>query len=291
MCTTTTTTTTTTEAPEEILIPSLPNDVALQCLARVPRQYHSVLSAVSKPIRSLLSSPDFFADRSALNCTEHLLYLRIRTQDVQRHAVVGPKIYLLSDESGRKYTTEVWIFDCRFHKWERGPNMPTALKHTVGTVVLDGKIYVFGSLTSEGSWKDMFDTVAGRWEALSSPELTVYDKLVRGCGIRGGKVCVWVEGEELRFDPVTKTWEVFSLVLPEFSHKCEVNAVLCCCDDDIRTLKGFDERVGGGGGGFWKEIDLVNGGFSNDFSVVETVNVGGRLVILNSFLHDLSRYS
>ncbi|EXC25521.1 hypothetical protein L484_009830 [Morus notabilis] len=40
----------------EILIPSLPNDIFLQCLACVPRQYHPVLAAVAKPIRSLVSS-------------------------------------------------------------------------------------------------------------------------------------------------------------------------------------------------------------------------------------------
>ncbi|GMN33485.1 hypothetical protein TIFTF001_004172 [Ficus carica] len=308
----TTTTTTTTETPSEILIPSLPNDVALQCLARVPRQYHPVLAAVSKPVRSLLSSPEFFAARSALNCAEHLLYFRIGILDFRparwftlyrrpnpnsaagnftmapvpgnpndclqlyKHAVVGPKIYLLSDEIGHKNTAKVWIFDCRFHTWERGPNIPTCQKFGLRTVVLDAKIYVFGSLTVKGSWADVFDTVAGRWEALPSPELTVYDKLVLGCGVKGGKVCVWVvEGVELRFDPGTKTWEVNSLALPGFEQICEVNGVLCCCNGDIRTLKGFDERVG-----LWKEINLVNGGFPNDFLVLQTLNVGGRLVIV-----------
>ncbi|GMN33481.1 hypothetical protein TIFTF001_004183 [Ficus carica] len=195
--------------------------------------------------------------------------------ELYKHAAVGPKIYLLSCKIGRKSSTKVWIFDCRFHKWERGPNMPTARKQGLRTIVLDAKIYAFGSLTSEGSWADMFDTVAGRWEAIPSPELTVYDKLVLGCGIRDGKVGVWVEGEELRFDPVSKTWEVFSLVMPEFSHICEVSGVLCCCDVYIKEFKGLDERVG-----LWKEIKLVNGGFPNDFMMLQTLNVGGRSVIV-----------
>lgn len=65
--------------PSEVLIPSLPNDVALNILARLPRQHHAVLSAVSKPIRSAVSSPHFFADRSLLNRTEPVLYLRVRS--------------------------------------------------------------------------------------------------------------------------------------------------------------------------------------------------------------------
>ena len=56
-------------------IPSLPDDVALNILARIPRCYHVVLSAVSKPIRALLSSPDFFDARSQLNYTENQFYL------------------------------------------------------------------------------------------------------------------------------------------------------------------------------------------------------------------------
>ncbi|EXC19716.1 F-box/kelch-repeat protein SKIP6 [Morus notabilis] len=64
--------------PTEVLIPFLPNDVALNLLARVPRQYHPILSAVSKPIRSAVSSPHFFSLRSLLNVTETVPYLRVR---------------------------------------------------------------------------------------------------------------------------------------------------------------------------------------------------------------------
>ncbi|KAK7282599.1 hypothetical protein RIF29_11508 [Crotalaria pallida] len=60
---------------EQELIPSLPNDIALNILARVPRSQHPSLSLVSKPIRSLLSSPPFFAARTALHSTESIFYL------------------------------------------------------------------------------------------------------------------------------------------------------------------------------------------------------------------------
>ncbi|GMN33470.1 hypothetical protein TIFTF001_004185 [Ficus carica] len=302
------TNTTTTEAPSEILIPSLPNDIALQCLARVPRRYHPVLSTVSKPIRSLLSSPEFFAARSALYCTEHLLLVGIRSRDFQpahwftlyrrphpnsapimvrvrgipsnrndwsAYVAVGPKIYVLGGQSCGINSAKVWIFDCRFHTWEPGPNMPTARKHGVRTVVLDDKIYVIGWFTEEDSWVYVFETVASRWESLPCPKLTVYHQMVAGCGIRGGKVCVWVEGEELRFDPVTKTWEVFRLMMPWVKHVCEVNGVLYCSGIDVRGLKGFDE-----GAGYWKRLKLVNGGLPNDLLVDSMANVGGRLVIM-----------
>ncbi|KAL4345795.1 hypothetical protein AHAS_Ahas11G0314100 [Arachis hypogaea] len=45
---------------QEGLIPSLPNDVALDCFARVSRSYHSNLSQVSKTVRSFFSSSLFY---------------------------------------------------------------------------------------------------------------------------------------------------------------------------------------------------------------------------------------
>lgn len=70
------------EPPSEVLIPSLPNDIALNILARVPRQYHAVLSAVSKPFRSAVSSPQFFAIRSLLNRAENIVYLNVGSYDL-----------------------------------------------------------------------------------------------------------------------------------------------------------------------------------------------------------------
>ncbi|EXC19722.1 F-box/kelch-repeat protein SKIP6 [Morus notabilis] len=311
-----------TEAPPEILIPSLPNDIALQCLARVPRQYHPVLAAVSKPIRSLLSSPHFFAVRSSLNCSELLPYLRIHSQsdktlswsavygrrpnpnsddnktniiiapvpglpddclDWSHNVAIGPKIYVFGGKTDRLFSTKVWIFDCRFHTWERGPSMPTALGCATKTVVFDGKIYVIRQWKMTGSWADVFDAVAGRWEALPSPVLEVYGKLVLGCAIRGGKVCIWMDKEELRFDPAMKTWEAFEsrigYGLDWNIEMCEVNGVLCCLDGYSGLIKGFDERIGG-----WKRLKFVNKGMRSYRRNLRMSNVGGRLVILESAL-------
>ncbi|KAK7282593.1 hypothetical protein RIF29_11502 [Crotalaria pallida] len=60
---------------EAELIPSFPNDIALNIFARVPRSYHRTLSLVSKPIRSLLLSLRFFDARIALHSTDPIFYL------------------------------------------------------------------------------------------------------------------------------------------------------------------------------------------------------------------------
>lgn len=78
------------------------------------------------------------------------------------------------------------------------------------------------------------------------PELMVYNKLVLGCGIRGGKVCVWLEGEELRFDTATKTWEAFGIVVWQSSPMCEVNGVLYSLDALDESCIVFLDKLGFG---------------------------------------------
>lgn len=71
--------------------------------------------------------------------------------DWSEYVAEGPKIYVLGGKLGRNNSAEVWIFDSRFHKWERGPSMPPARKFGARAVVHDGMIYVFGHVTTEGS--------------------------------------------------------------------------------------------------------------------------------------------
>ncbi|CAH8344847.1 unnamed protein product [Eruca vesicaria subsp. sativa] len=58
-----------------ISISSLPDDLLLNCLARVSRLYYHILSRVSKRFRSIIASPELYATRSRLNRTEKCLYL------------------------------------------------------------------------------------------------------------------------------------------------------------------------------------------------------------------------
>ncbi|MED6133603.1 hypothetical protein PIB30_029656 [Stylosanthes scabra] len=167
------------EEEEEELIPSLPWDVALNCLARVPRSHHGALSLVSKPIRSLLLSPIFYATRSALNCTQPVIYITLRNSQSElwfslplnssaplspspippppvpfpgfhrghTYALLGHDIYVMGgfSRSGDPPSKEVWILDCRFNRWRQGPTMRYYRRDAVAAV-LDGKIYVMGGI-------------------------------------------------------------------------------------------------------------------------------------------------
>ncbi|KAG7539879.1 F-box domain [Arabidopsis thaliana x Arabidopsis arenosa] len=63
---------------EPTSIGSLPNDLLLNCFARVSRMYYPALSRVSKRFRSIVTSPEIYHTRSLLNRTEKCLYLCLR---------------------------------------------------------------------------------------------------------------------------------------------------------------------------------------------------------------------
>ncbi|KAL9817126.1 putative F-box/kelch-repeat protein [Arabidopsis thaliana] len=59
-------------------LPYIPDDLLLNCLARVTRLYYSILSLVSKRFRSLVASLELYEIRKLLGHTEKCLYLNLR---------------------------------------------------------------------------------------------------------------------------------------------------------------------------------------------------------------------
>ncbi|CAM8972440.1 hypothetical protein QQ045_028414 [Rhodiola kirilowii] len=57
------------------LLPGLTDDVAMECLLRVPYRYHSQMAFVCRSWKSLISSSSFYKERQRLSFAEHLLCL------------------------------------------------------------------------------------------------------------------------------------------------------------------------------------------------------------------------
>ncbi|PON85690.1 BTB-kelch protein [Trema orientale] len=261
---------TTTEPPSEVLIPPLPNDIGLNILARIPRHRHPILSAVSKPVRSILSSPEFFAARSLLNCSQNIAYLSIVSSfhyhgywfEVYRiprpiahadrnsllrfarvsplpvflysvTAVVGHKIYVLGGFTDLSRTSSaVWVLDCRSRTWERGPSM-RAPRSVSSAAVVGGEIYAIG-VHGDELWIEVLDTVTERWEAVTSPVEGKY-ALVKMSRIdeMGGRIRVRVGLKAFWLDPTNRTWEVagdVDMLDLCYSGQCVVDGTSFWCD-------------------------------------------------------------
>ena len=78
------------------LIPALPDELALLCLARVPRAQHAVLSAVCRSWRRLLQSRVLYDIRQELSVTEEWLFLWTQVNPISSFCGVCNLVLYLS---------------------------------------------------------------------------------------------------------------------------------------------------------------------------------------------------
>ncbi|KAG2308323.1 hypothetical protein Bca4012_082618 [Brassica carinata] len=154
------------------LIPSLPDDVAIDIVARVPRSHYPTLSLVSKNLRKLIASPKLYKRRSFLGITQHRLYAILHNRNTGDFSVyilhrkvsssgnrlvivpslpplsprgsyvsVGSKVYVFND-------VDALSIDCTSHTVQPISDMPhrtsaSPLSSKVANVI-DGKVYLIG---------------------------------------------------------------------------------------------------------------------------------------------------
>lgn len=143
----------------EPLIFGIPDDIALFCLARVPRKYHMVLKCVSRRWRDLVCSEEWRSYRRKQNLEETWVYALCRDNKLERLScyvldpnaavrswkgiaeippralkrkgvgfeVLGKNVYLLggcgwSEDASR----EVYCYDASMNRWLDAPPLPTA---------------------------------------------------------------------------------------------------------------------------------------------------------------------
>ncbi|XP_027354938.1 F-box/kelch-repeat protein SKIP6 [Abrus precatorius] len=291
------------ETETATLIPCLPDDVALNCLARIPRSHHPTLSLVSKPIRSLLYSPLFFNTRSLLHCTQNLLYLSLRSRAStlqwftlhhtllaplppipspaigSAYAVIGPTIYVIGGSINDVPSPHVWLLDCRFHRWLPGPAMRVGREFAAAGVV-DGKIYVIGGCVADtwarsANWAEVLDPAVGRWERVASP-VEVREKWMHASAVVDGKVYAMADRGGIAFDPRSGAWESVGGEL-DYGWRGRASVVdgILYCYDYLGKIKGFDVKLG-----LWKELKGLDKGLPRFLCGATMADLGGNLVVV-----------
>ncbi|GAB4858976.1 hypothetical protein Ancab_010448 [Ancistrocladus abbreviatus] len=159
---------------DEQLIPGLPNETALECLLRVPHQFHSTLKLVCHSWRILLSNPSFYRERRRLATSEHLFCLiqplptplpsspppppsEKNSGKTQLRSLHGPPLYGLS------------IYNTTLQKWHRIEMMGYVIPMFCHCVALpdSGKVLLIGGWDPEtlepASDVLIIDLVSGFW--------------------------------------------------------------------------------------------------------------------------------
>ncbi|KAL5982037.1 hypothetical protein ACLOJK_016105 [Asimina triloba] len=292
--------------PSPPLIPNLPDDISVQCIARVPRTFHPTLFSVSRAFRSLRRSTFFYAVRSNLNVSQHFLYITVRHSSSFHYfqldpsspkrrlsplppppipavgsasAVLGHRIFLLGGSVNEIPTAHVWIFDVRFRRWEPGPRMRIAREFSAAGVV-DGRIYVLGgcpvnSWARTTSWAEAFDPGAGSWAAVPSP-VDVQEKWMHGSAVVDGKVYAMADRGGVVFDPAAGAWGSVSkrLDLGWRGRAAVVDGVLYCYDF-LGKIRGYDGKEDS-----WKHLEGVEKELPSFLCGATLVNSGGRLCVV-----------
>ncbi|CAA7060187.1 unnamed protein product, partial [Microthlaspi erraticum] len=195
---------------------SLPEDVIVDIIARVPRFDYPTLSLVSKHFRSLVTSPKLYASRSLLGFTEHCLYVVLynhfdnsnsrwyilcRKPDGNLRLVlisslpplhgngsfvaVGSMIYVFDNT-----TSSASSIDCKSHTVQKLHNMPIHMVHTVAGLI-DGKIYVSGYCNrASKNVMVVFNTETKMWEPEIKPiaNKETCKRWTRNCVVMAGKI-------------------------------------------------------------------------------------------------------
>lgn len=189
------------------LIDGLPDDIALFCLARVPRKYHKVLKCVSKRWRDLVCSEEWRAYRKQHNLDETWIYALCREKNTDQlrcyqldpsflrqgcwelisdlpsrclkrkgmaFESVGRKLYLLGGCGwSEDASDEVYCYDAAMNAWSQVASMSTARCY-FGCEAVDGKIYAIGGhgleTSDPHSW-DTYDAISNTWESHSDPNI------------------------------------------------------------------------------------------------------------------------
>lgn len=302
-----------TKSPAQ-LIPLLSEDVALSCLARVPRCHYPILSLVSKTFRSLPTSPLLYATRALVGATENILYVAIRIPPESgacwftllhrtlsnstnskmlvpipscpspslvgsAYVVVDSEIYVIGGSIRDVPSSSVWVLDCRFHTWRRVSNMRVGREFAAAGVI-DGKIYVIGGCVVDNwarsiNWAEMFDIKTQTWEPVASPGMEVREKWMHASAVMEGKVYAMADRNGVVYEPKEKKWE-----MPEkrldlgWRGRACVIENILYCYDYLGKIRGYDPKER-----IWRELKGVES-LPKFLCGATMANRGGKLTVL-----------
>lgn len=229
-------------------VPGLADDLALLCLARVPRSDHERFRTVNRKFSALTESGDLFKVRRRNGIVEQWVYMVASGQlHWQSFDPKGRKwrrlppfeadyCYHSSDKESFSVGTQllvvgrnaceglvIWRYDLISNQWAKGSMMHTP-RCLYGWASCGQFAYVAGGLTLSGELlqsAERYDPDCEQWKIL--PAMNQCRKFCSGCFMDGKFYVIGGEGVDGYltsaevYDPITKTWTVIPDMLPRES--------------------------------------------------------------------------
>ncbi|XP_043720070.1 F-box/kelch-repeat protein At1g22040-like isoform X1 [Telopea speciosissima] len=220
------------------LIPSLPDEISMQILARVPRICHLSIKKVSRSWKIAITSPELFNLRKELGKTEEWLYILTKVDDdkllwyaldplSRKWQLLPPMPNFAYEEESKQGLSAVWMWNVvgssikiadvirGWLGWKDGLDRMPFCGCAIGAV--DGCLYVVGGFSRSSAmtcvWR--FNPVLNVWSEVSSMSIaraycktgSLNNKLYVVGGVsrgRGGALTPLQSAEV--FDPYTGEW-------------------------------------------------------------------------------------
>eukprot|EP01018_Ginkgo_biloba_P012707 Gb_20608 [translate_table: standard] len=300
---------------EDVILPGLPNDIAKQCIARVPKCFHTTLTTVSNSWHSLLTSLPFYFSQQSPSSSSSWVYAVLDSDLFNRPAVctaidlqnsvslsfpplplsaakgfsfstvLDNKLYLIGGLVHGDASPNVYVCDPLLNRWDAAPPTTTPREWPVAATV-EGKIYVIGGSdpTSSYPWGEVYDPSTNTWSPIpTTPRSVGRDSGLRAIAIMDEKLFILDFCQGIIFDPALSSWSTFSTTL--YSGWKTHRAVVV--QDILFTygngkIRGYDPKQD-----MWLELrgmgkHLLQGLRSSWF-----VDVGGKLGIFEQKVHKL----
>lgn len=214
------------------LIPSLPDELSMQILARLPRIHYFNLRLVSKKWKATVMSPQLFTLRKELGMTEEWLYVltKIEEEKLQWHALDPlskkwqrlPSIpNVTREEESRKSLWNMGGYSIKIAEFIRGwlghKDRSSHMQYFgCAIAAVDGSLYVLGGFSGDSTMRNVwrFDPILNAWIEVTSMSIgraycktSILDNklYVVGGVSRGRGGLTPLQSAEV-FDPHTGTW-------------------------------------------------------------------------------------
>uniref|UniRef100_A0A0D9X2U4 F-box domain-containing protein n=1 Tax=Leersia perrieri TaxID=77586 RepID=A0A0D9X2U4_9ORYZ len=317
MSTAATPTTTSPENPPEItrgsLIPALPDDLSIHCIALLPRFAHPTLARVSRAFHSLLRgrNPDplLAARRRHLGLSDPHLIVSLRPPEFSSPlfflllphpgwpplplppppvpvassssvAVDGDRMFLVGGSVSGVPSSSVQILDPRNRSWSIGPRLSSP-REFAAVVALSGVLFVAGGcVPSSPFWAESLElsNSDAKWAMVPSPP-HFREKWMHGSASLAGKVLAVADRGGLAYDPAAPPGEAWAPVSPVldmgWKGRAAVVGGILYSYDYLGQVKGYDPETDS-----WSKVEGLEQDLPKFLCGATLANVGGLLYLV-----------
>uniref|UniRef100_A0ACD5YYU7 Uncharacterized protein n=1 Tax=Avena sativa TaxID=4498 RepID=A0ACD5YYU7_AVESA len=299
------------EAIRGSLIPVLPDDLALHCLALLPRAAHPSLALVSRALYALLCrhpEPLLAARRRLLHSDPHVI-ISVRPPysasprfflllphpgwpplplpsppiPVSSSSVVaaaGHRLFLVGGSVVGIPAPAVQILDARTRSWSIGPRLSSPREFAAAAVLPDVLFVAGGCVPSSPFWAEALDLASpgAKWSPVPSPD-HLREKWMHGCVSLAGKVLAVADRGGLLYDPAAPPGDAWALVSPVldmgWKGRAAVVGGILYSYDYMGQVKGYDPDTD-----VWNTVEGLAKELPRFLCGATLANVGGLLYLV-----------